>query len=544
MEFNEEKEQLNDVKTQLLDYLFESNEKTIKKWNKNKPVITNGKWNFMLSYPYDFNKFRDNEITKSDLANKIIELLVANTSRIIHPGLMILCWEDLADYVRPGYCYTNSGEPDFLTISSGPKLEKLRYQIRVSWEIYIGLLTDNKIREWFDTYLSDELLCNFKTKLFFNFQIEKMVRMNLNIYESCNVRFNDLCLDLQVDDKVYYSNVDKKLIEANILDEKEKNSTETQIEYRKKIIVEINESHHVPVVDNLRKLNIYQITGRLSVDYPVAEMNFKTVYKKILKEIGKILYKYYSNAHGISFYMCCVDNFDIQYVPHFWEIYEKTVLDKSIGITVEEVLQMLKSLGLTKIPPEEKIMEELDQTLSFVNFNEENFYQSTLSNVGVDQLLLLPKKKHFYKKIELVTQYTNFREKVFNSIIEFFNVNEESTYVFKLCNHINQMTEISENIIKPVIGIISDKLTPEAISAIESTYKIKLLKPLPFLMKSPNKFDSVDKQGLSNVVAKPLVEIIQKKFEPGLPTIDFHRFLPSHVVLALLSGTIGKENLV
>ena len=238
--------------------------------------------------------------------------------------------------------------------------------------------------------------------------------------------------------------------------------------------------------------------------------------------------------------MCCVDNFDIQYVPHFWEIYEKTVLNKSIGITVEEVLTWLKSLGLTKIPPEEKIMEELDQTLSFVNFNEENFYQSTLSNVGVDQLLLLPKKKHFYKKIELVSQYTHFREKVFNSIIEFFNSNEESTYIFKMINHINQMTEISENIIKPVIEIISDKLTPETISAIESTYKIRLLKPLPFLMKSPNKFDSVDKQGLSNVVSKPLVEIIQKKFEPGIPTIESHKFIPNHVVRALLTGTIGK----
>ena len=222
-----------------------------------------------------------------------------------------------------------------------------------------------------------------------------MVRMNLNIYEGCNVRFNDLCLDLKLDDAVYYSHVDKKLIEKTILGEKETECTEIQSEYKKKVIVEINEGHHVPIIDNLRKLNIYQITGRLSVDYPVAEMNFKTIYKKILKEVGKVLYRYYSTKYGISFYMCCVDNFDVQFVPFFWEIYEKTVLNKNQGITVKEVLSMLKSMGLNKKPTQERIMEELDQTLSFVDFNIEDFYQSTLSNVGVDQLILLPKKKTF-----------------------------------------------------------------------------------------------------------------------------------------------------
>jgi len=161
MNFVEEEEQLNYVKNQLLEHLFDSNEKLVRKWNKNKPVQVNSKWNFMLSYPYEFNKFRDNQITKQELANIIGELLVKNIDRIIHPGLMVLCWEMLTDYVEPGYFYTNSGEPEFLTISPGPKLEKVRYQIRVSWEIYVQLLSDNRIKEWFDTYLSDDLLGNF-----------------------------------------------------------------------------------------------------------------------------------------------------------------------------------------------------------------------------------------------------------------------------------------------------------------------------------------------------------------------------------------------
>lgn len=140
----------------------------------------------------------------------------------------------------------------------------------------------------------------------------------------------------------------------------------------------------------------------------------------------------------------------------------------------------------------------------------------------------------------MVAQYTNFREKVFNSIIEFFNSDDESYYIFKMINHINQMTEISENIIKPVIEIIYKKLTPDVVSKIESTCKIKLLKPLPFLMNTSSKFDTVDKQGLTNVVSKQLGEIIQRKFEPGLHEIKSHRFLPSHVIMNLLNNNYEK----
>ncbi len=546
MEFTDEKEQLDYVRELLLEHLFDSNEKQIKKWNNNKPILTDAKWNFMLSYPTDFNKFRTNTITKEELVNTIEELLIKNTDRIIHPGLILLCWENLSNYVRPEYCYNNQGEPDYLSLVAGPELPKLRYQIRVSWQIYIGLLSDRKIKKFFAN-LSNDLLDNFRTKLFFNFQIEKMVRMNLNIYESCNVRFNDLCLDLQVDDKVYYYNVDKKLIDANILDEKNTNASETQIEYRKKIIVEINESHHIPVVDNLRKLNIYQITGRLSVDYPVAEMNFYTIYNKILKEVGKILYKFYSEAYGVSFYMCCVDNFEITYIPMFWEFYKKTVLEKT-GIPVEDVMNILRDVSKCKKNTIAKfynvLKEELVDDIYYIEKNQEIFSSSLLSNYGVDRLLLLPRKSDFenyHSILSISHEYTHFREKVFSSIIEFFNGNEESTYIFKMINHINQMTEISKNIIKPVIGVIYDKLTPEAIAKIESTYKIKLLKPLPFLMRTSSKYDSVDKQGLSNVVSKELAEIIQKKFEPELPTIESHKFIPNHVVQALLTGTIGKD---
>jgi hypothetical protein len=540
MENSDETDDLNIIRNKILEYLFDENNKKIKKWNKNKPVNIDNLWYFMLSYPYDFNKFKVNsiEVTKEEISNVIINLLVKNTDRIIHPGLIILCWDYLQDYLQFCYVYDNLGQVQYLTVSKGIKLNKLRYQIIVTFQIYINLLLDTKVNKFFDTYLSDDLLQEFKTKLFFNFQIETMIRMNQNIYESCNVRFNDICLDLTISDKIYYEHVNSELIKEKIIKNEQANLSELQVEYKNKVIVEINEGHHVPIIDNIRKLNIYKQTGRLSVDYPIAEMDFKTIYNKILKEVGKVLYKNYSHKHGIGFYLSCVDDFDIQLVPFFWEIYEKTVLNKTVGITVNEVLSMLKSLGLTKKLTQEKIMEELDESLSFIEFNNEKFSESKLSNVGVDQLILLPSKKDFFRKIQMVTQYTNFREKVFNSILEFFNNDEESVYIFKMINHINQMTEISENIIKPVIDVIYSRLSNNIIKKIEAKHNVKILKPLPFLVKTSNKCDSVDKKGLCNVVNKSIVKIIETKFEQGLTSIDSHKFLPANIINDLLTNQI------
>lgn len=433
--------------------------------------------------------------------------------------------------------YNNEGEPIYLSISEGPKLKKLRHQIVISFQIYAQLLSDRKIKEFFDFNHSNLLLTEIKNKLFFNFEIEKIVRMNLNLYDSCDVRFNDLCLNLNINKTIYLNNVEPKLIQQKIMNGLNKNLTETQNDYLTNIIVEINEGHHIPVIDNLRKLNIYQETGKLSLDYSHVDTNFLHFYRQLLKEIGKIIYKNYGERDGIIFMLCCVDDFDISLAGYFCEIYYKTVVT-NVGITVKEVIQVLKSLGNKSKLTEEKIMEELDNEISFVEINQEDFYESLLSNVGVDQLMLLPARKNFKKKPQLIQQYTNFREKVFNSILEFFNGDDESTYVCKLLNHINQMTQITENIIKPMFEVLLSKLNKETIGKIESKHNVNVNKVIPFLIKSASKYDQIDKNILLNLVNAKLVEDIRNKTEPGKPTIMNSKILSPNIVKDLLSNNI------
>jgi hypothetical protein len=173
-----------------------------------------------------------------------------------------------------------------------------------------------------------------------------------------------------------------------------------------------------------------------------------------------------------------------------------------------------------------------------VEINQENFNESLLSNVGVDQLMLLPARKNFKKKTLLIQQYTNFREKVFNSILEFFNGDDESTYVFKLLNHVNQMTQITENIIKPMFEVLLSKLNKDTIGKIESKHKISVNKVIPFLMKSSSKYDQIDKNILLNLVNAKLVEEIKNKTEPGKPVIMNSKILSPNIVKDLLSNNI------
>lgn len=63
------------IKNQMLEYLFDEDTKEIKRWNNNKSVELSSKWNFMLGYPYDFNKYKNSKTTILELSTIIIQLL-------------------------------------------------------------------------------------------------------------------------------------------------------------------------------------------------------------------------------------------------------------------------------------------------------------------------------------------------------------------------------------------------------------------------------------------------------------------------------------
>ena len=109
---------LNKARNKLLNYLLDDSEKYINKFKKDKHIETNNKWNYMLTYPHDFIFFQNSKIKITKLTNKIIELLEKNTDRIIHPGLIILCWDKLLTHLSFHYIYDNSGNPLYITLNN------------------------------------------------------------------------------------------------------------------------------------------------------------------------------------------------------------------------------------------------------------------------------------------------------------------------------------------------------------------------------------------------------------------------------------------
>jgi hypothetical protein len=131
MEYTEE---LTNNRLTLLNYLLDENEKSINKWCNNRSITINDKWNYMLNYPKEFNKYKNTKIKISIMANNIIELLEKNIDRVIHPGLIILCFDKLLSHISFQNIYNNNGESVYLSINNTNKLKKLRYQIISSFQ--------------------------------------------------------------------------------------------------------------------------------------------------------------------------------------------------------------------------------------------------------------------------------------------------------------------------------------------------------------------------------------------------------------------------
>jgi hypothetical protein len=367
-----------------------------------------------------------------------------------------------------------------------------------------------------------------------------MINMDFNIFESCNVRFSDICINLSIDEIIYIKYVDKKMRDKNRELQVNKNLTDLQIEYLTNIIIEINEAHHIPIVDNLRKLNIYQITGKLSLDFSFIETDLLDFYKTILKQISKIIYLNYNQKFGIIFYICCIiGSIDVANAEFFWSIYERTVINND-GVILQDILDMFKSFGFKSkniVNFMDIVKEELDDSEYYIKLDKDNYNNSVLSNYGIDRVISLPRSSEFPKIKLFIKYYTTFRENVFNTILEFFN-EDENIYTFKLINYINQMTEINENIIKPVLDIILDKLDNDTVKKIENKYNIKLYLPLPILVKTNSKYDEIDKKALSNIISSKYSENLLKQTQVGSITIVNHKILPLNIIKDIINNGI------
>lgn len=520
-------ELLNMYKNNILNYIFEK-DKIIKKFKNNNEITLTKKWDAILNYPNELYTLRRTITTKSVILNRVINNLLDKRYRIIHPILLIIFHDELSEYIK--YCEINDDDDDkIIDIQLIPKnkqiLKEIKSQINITFKIYWKLINDINIQNILNWYNTNELVQEIIYSLYCKVTVEELIKLNQTYVETKKIRFNDMCLNLDIDDEIYEKLSPVKYINFQ---KNQQKLNESQCQYQNKILIEINESHHEPMIDFLRKTSIYQTTGKVIIDYDIAIDDFNDIYTKIMKDISKTIYKNYDEELGIIFYLTIVENIHIKMAQFFLEIR------KTNGIPIKKILSVFKSWEyIDKNNFIKVIKKELNNNIYFIKKDECNFKNSLLSQIGIDRLIFLPRSNDFVNSEEIlnfVEIYSKFRQGFFNTIESFLNNHEENNIIIYLINKLS-MREDFQKFKEPLITALLEKImTPTIINAVENEFNVKLDKRLPILIKSNNKYHNIELNIMKNTFGDKVANILDENFDTCKSIIEKRIFISKEII--------------
>ena len=529
---------LDKYKNSILKYLFKS-DKEITAFELNKEVKLNDKWDLILNYPDELHSLKRSKIIKSNIVERVIENLLKNIHRSIHPILLIIFYYELREYIKYNEMSKDDDDDEIqiqLTSKNKKYLRELRPQINITFKLYWKLLNDKKIKAFTNYYIDNELVVELINNLYYKVSIEELIKLNKTMIETKKVRFNDLCFCLDVDDDILKKNISLHKYEK-FIDIREK-LTERQQNFQNKILIEINESHHMPSIDFIRKTNIYETTCKTVIDYNIKDDDIEIIYEKIINEISKLIYKNYHENLGIIFYLTNVENMEIGQAKFFLDVYNNTTISKK-GIQLKLILNIFKTWEfIDKKNFIKLIKNELDNELYFIE-EKEDFKNSLLSSLGVDRLIFLPRKSDFVnceELIKFVQMYNKFRESFFKTIKIFLNNEDENNIIIYLLKKLICKDEF-EQFKQPLIDAFLEKiLNKDIIQVIEEKFNIELDKWLPILRKSKSKYHYIDTCIIKNSFGDKVSNIIEERFDIGTTEIKKRVLIPIEVINFIINN--------
>ncbi len=534
-------ELLNLHKNNILKYLFDT-EKESDAFDKNKDVKLGEKWDPILNYPDELHSLKRTKTNKSTIVTRVVDSLLKNVDRAIHPLLLIILNYELRDYIKYNEM-SRDDEDEMIQIQLTSKnkkyLKEIRPQINSTFRLYWKLLNDKKIQQFTNYYIDNDLVEAIINSLYYQLTVEQLIKLNQTPIETKKVRFNDLCLSLDVDEELLQKKLspikyDKFLKLKNNLNEKQK-------DFQTKILIEINESHHMPSIDFLRKTSIYETTCKTIIDYNITNDDIEIVYEKILKEISKTIFKNYDEDLGIIFYLTNIENMEIGIATFFLDIYNATKKNK--GIPMKNILNVFNNWEFVDKNKFMKLIKtELDSEAYFVS-KEEDIKYSLLTSLGVDRLIFLPRKDDFVDTeqiINFVKMYNKFREGFFRTIETFLNNDDETNIVVYLLKKLTSREDF-ERFKEPLINSFLEKiLNEDLIVAVEEKYKIELDKWLPILMKSKSKYHNIDTNIMKNSFGNKVANIIEERYDSSKSEIKKRALIPKEVIEFIFNHKIKK----
>jgi hypothetical protein len=524
---------LNNIKDQILQYLFNDNNKEINLFVSNKEVKLNKRWDPILNYPNELFILRRTNISRNIIVKKVIDGLLANINRVIHPILLIIFFYELQDYIKYTEISKENEDDDIviqLTSKNKKVLKEIRPQINSTFKLYWKLLNDKKIKTFASHYFGNDLVEEIINSLYYKITVEQLINLNTTIIETKKIRFNDLCLSLDISDEVLENNLSKNKYD-NFIKNKEILS-EKQQEFQNKILIEINENHHLPSIDFLRKTTIYEATSKTIIDYNIKDDNLDLIYSKIMKEISKLIFKNYDEDLGFIFYLITIENMSIGDATFFLNIHNNTT-KKNKGLSVKIILDIFKVWEYVDKKNFMKLIKlELDNEVYFIEQNDD-FKNSLLSSLGVDRLIFLPRKSDFINcddLIRFVKMYNKFRVSFFKTIETFLTSDDENNIIIHLLKKLNSKEEF-EKFKQPLIDHFLEKIkNDDLILNIEEEFSIELDKYLPILMKSKSKFNKIDINIMKNSFGEKVSNLLEEHYDSSKSEIQNRKLIPKKII--------------
>lgn len=519
----------------LQKWLFNNSQKEINDFKNDGTILDKNKWSNILNYPYNFKKLLGRKCSIEHITELVREYFInkgffeKQYLRVIHPVLIIISYEHIKDLVEIRQNKTNN-----IIYIHPIGVDKIQIQTNLTFQLYWKLITDKNIESIYNFYFEkkNKMIMEAINSLLYNSTVEEEVIMDGSLYDTCNRRYIDYSLSLDISEQSR-----KEHQNTELFVELYKNKDLDKKKFLNKILIEFNEDHHQVNIDELRKINVFNKTNLILNQFVNIQKKFNKendensnmnlFYEKILKLISKIIYKNIDNMAGFLFYLVCFEKFECNTVEFFLDLYEK-----GDCFPITNIIQYFETEGFTNANKFFSKNKKSYMNETYISKIEDN--EIYLNSIGVDRAMGLPRNDDWEDISIIISLYTKFRTGYFKSIQTFLSTNGEETIIQEIalrCDHIFDSIRLLQPLYEIIIKKFQDELYREQF---EKHFKVKLDEGVPLFYESSNSDDILECRLLYELFGTNLADRIIKQLPKDSKYIMNRRIINNDMIEYLL----------
>ena len=434
----------------LLEYLFNKNEELIEKWNNDKKIslkkeilekfepLLYGDWNRnYYNNKLNLNNLKNTKIKPSEIFKMLINEITIKSKPYnynFNPNWFFLFFDKFYHYNLGNNLYLDFEYDDDIKLLKFNNYDKLCKIIRDETLIIIifhsRFVLNGKITDYLHNMLGIENTSSLFEEIFIK---NCLIQKPININESSK-RFVDLAY---------------------------------QINKKENLIIEINEYHHDPYLDKVRKKEIIfnsEIKNTF-INYDVIKYSIETLKDTgdlLVKSLCKILYNDKDNINkSLQIYLTDIENLESQFVDLYVDVnleeknfnlenLFKTFFDGNIDLN--KIIKQHVKYGNINKKDFKNFNLDTEEEKEIINYLIENKDKLVITYYGIKNIIMTMKNKDVKNRnnlLKYLDDVENNYYKMINDIIK----NDDLEYFYEEINHYKNLTDIQNAIILNKINI-------------------------------------------------------------------------------------------